>query len=196
MQPYLCPLVMQHVHASSPGAACACRYPLDIFGAGNAAMKQALRKGGPADLNIYVTQLNNGGIIGCARLPTHAPAHRTQRWLCSGQARLWMVQHMMQWTSSAAQHARRRFTHDWHDAGCDSAALTTRPGCLCAAIKLRVWRITTGDPFWCRVATNPWGTGVGYVPFDGIIIDAGTLPGSWYGGYNVGMNAVHESGHW
>jgi hypothetical protein len=29
-------------------------------------MKQALRKGGPADLNIYVTQLNNGGIIGCA----------------------------------------------------------------------------------------------------------------------------------
>jgi hypothetical protein len=28
-------------------------------------MKQALRRGGPADLNIYVTQLNNGGIIGC-----------------------------------------------------------------------------------------------------------------------------------
>ena len=111
LQPSLCPLVMHHVHASSPGAACACRYPLDIFGAGNAAMKQALRKGGPADLNIYVTQLNNGGIIGCARLPTHAPAHRTQRLLCSGQARLWMMQHMMQWTSSAAQHAQRRFTH-------------------------------------------------------------------------------------
>ena len=48
-----------------PQGKCAGRYPLDIFGAENANMKQALRRGGPADLNIYVTQLNNGGIIGC-----------------------------------------------------------------------------------------------------------------------------------
>jgi hypothetical protein len=47
-----------------------------------------------------------------------------------------------------------------------------------------------------RVANNPWGSGAGYLPYDGVIIDTGTLPGSWYGGYNVGMNAVHEVGHW
>ncbi len=48
----------------------------------------------------------------------------------------------------------------------------------------------------CRVANNPWGSGAGYLPYDGVIIDTGTLPGSWYGGYNEGMNAVHEVGHW
>ena len=88
MQPSLCPLITQQVHASSPGAACACRYPLDIFGAGNAAMKQALRRGGPADLNIYVTQLNNGGIIGCGFL-TNA-RHKLAR--AVGPARRWMGQ--------------------------------------------------------------------------------------------------------
>ena len=48
----------------------------------------------------------------------------------------------------------------------------------------------------CRVANNPWGYGVGYLPYDGAIIETGTLPGAWYGGYNVGMNLVHETGHW
>lgn len=28
-------------------------------------MKVALRKGTAADLNVYITSLNNGGIIGC-----------------------------------------------------------------------------------------------------------------------------------
>ncbi len=46
----------------------------------------------------------------------------------------------------------------------------------------------------CRVASNPWGGGVGYIPYDGVTVDSGTLPGSWYGGYNLGMNAVHETG--
>jgi hypothetical protein len=35
-----------------------------------------------------------------------------------------------------------------------------------------------------------------YSQYDGIIIDLGTLPYSWYLGYNVGKNAVHETGHW
>ena len=48
----------------------------------------------------------------------------------------------------------------------------------------------------CRVASNPWGGGTVYSPYDGVTVDLGTLPGSWYGGYNVGMNAVHEVGHW
>lgn len=44
---------------------CLCdRYPLDIFSQAKADMQKRLRKGGPADLNIYVTMLNNGGIIG------------------------------------------------------------------------------------------------------------------------------------
>jgi hypothetical protein len=42
------------------------RCPLDIFGAENANMKELLRKGTAADLNVYITSLNNGGIIGCA----------------------------------------------------------------------------------------------------------------------------------
>ena len=46
------------------------------------------------------------------------------------------------------------------------------------------------------MANNPWGYGVGYLPYDGAIIETGTLPGAWYGGYNVGMNLVHETGHW
>ena len=29
-------------------------------------MKELLRKGSAADLNVYITNLNNGGIIGCA----------------------------------------------------------------------------------------------------------------------------------
>lgn len=37
---------------------------------------------------------------------------------------------------------------------------------------------------------------MGYLPFDGITIDTGTLPGSWYNGYNLGNNMVHETGHW
>jgi hypothetical protein len=41
------------------------RCPLDIFGAENANMKELLRKGTAADLNVYITNLNNGGIIGC-----------------------------------------------------------------------------------------------------------------------------------
>lgn len=28
------------------------------------------------------------------------------------------------------------------------------------------------------------------------MVSVGTLPGSWYGGYNLGNNAVHEIGHW
>jgi hypothetical protein len=48
----------------------------------------------------------------------------------------------------------------------------------------------------CRVASNPWNGGVVYSPYDGAVIELGTLPGAWYGGYNVGMNLVHESGHW
>lgn len=28
-------------------------------------MKELLRKGTAADLNVYITNLNNGGIIGC-----------------------------------------------------------------------------------------------------------------------------------
>jgi hypothetical protein len=51
-------------------------------------------------------------------------------------------------------------------------------------------------PRRCSVASNPWGNGVGYVPYDGVLLDAGTLPGSWYLGYNTGKNAVHEVGHW
>ena len=51
-------------------------------------------------------------------------------------------------------------------------------------------------PQLCSVASNPWGNGVGYVPYDGVLLDAGTLPGSWYLGYNTGKNAVHEVGHW
>lgn len=47
-----------------------------------------------------------------------------------------------------------------------------------------------------RVSTTPWGGGVGYIPFDGVVMDTGTLPGAWYGGYNMGMNLVHEAGHW
>lgn len=46
------------------------------------------------------------------------------------------------------------------------------------------------------MATNTWGTGVGYEPYDGVTIDTGTLPGSYYLGYNLGMNLVHETGHW
>lgn len=41
------------------------RYPLDIFASKNGDMKELLRKGTAADLNVYVTMLNNGGIIGC-----------------------------------------------------------------------------------------------------------------------------------
>ncbi len=47
----------------------------------------------------------------------------------------------------------------------------------------------------CRsVSSNPWGGGVGDPTYDGVTIDTGTLPGSWYGGYNLGNNAVHEVG--
>jgi hypothetical protein len=50
-------------------------------------MKQALRKGGPADLNIYVTQLNNGGIIGCGSRHVLSTTGS-----CSGPARRRMAQ--------------------------------------------------------------------------------------------------------
>lgn len=40
------------------------RYPQDIFSQGNNDMKTLLRQGSAADLNVYVTILNNGGIIG------------------------------------------------------------------------------------------------------------------------------------
>lgn len=46
------------------------------------------------------------------------------------------------------------------------------------------------------MSTNPWGGGVGNVMLDGVMVSVGTLPGSWYGGYNLGNNAVHEIGHW
>jgi hypothetical protein len=58
------------------------------------------------------------------------------------------------------------------------------------------WELTVKTRCRCRVANNPWGYGVGYLPYDGAIIETGTLPGAWYGGYNVGMNLVHETGHW
>jgi hypothetical protein len=37
---------------------------LDIFSANKADMQRRTRTKGAADLNIWVTQLNNGGIIG------------------------------------------------------------------------------------------------------------------------------------
>ncbi len=40
---------------------------MNIFDQTHNDMKVALHVGGAADLNIYVVQLNNGGIIGCAR---------------------------------------------------------------------------------------------------------------------------------
>ena len=39
---------------------------MDIFSQQMNDMKLAVHVGGAADLNIYVSQLNNGGIIGCA----------------------------------------------------------------------------------------------------------------------------------
>jgi hypothetical protein len=50
--------------------------------------------------------------------------------------------------------------------------------------------------FCRRLGSNPWNGGVVYSQYDGIIIELGTLPGAWYAGYNVGKNAVHETGHW
>lgn len=41
-----------------------CRYPLDIFSQANTDMKMLLHRGTQADLNAYITMLNNGGIIG------------------------------------------------------------------------------------------------------------------------------------
>ncbi len=43
-----------------------CRYPMDIFSQAMNDMKYVMHKGGAADLNLYVSNLNNGGIIGCA----------------------------------------------------------------------------------------------------------------------------------
>lgn len=40
------------------------RYPLDIFSANKGNMQKATRTKRAADLNIWVTMLNNGGIIG------------------------------------------------------------------------------------------------------------------------------------
>lgn len=48
-----------------------CRYPLDIYSAENGNMKELLHRGTQADLNIYITTLNNGGIIGCAPALQH-----------------------------------------------------------------------------------------------------------------------------
>jgi hypothetical protein len=53
------------------------RYPLDIFSAENGNMKELLHRGTQADLNIYITTLNNGGIIGCAG-PVAQPQWRTE----------------------------------------------------------------------------------------------------------------------
>jgi hypothetical protein len=142
-----------------------CRYPLDIYSAENGNMKELLHRGTQADLNIYVTTLNNGGIIGCGP----ALQHRLQTvqatvlagLLCAPPAETTCRRAAVMWLAytQRALHAHR----------------------LCGR---------------CRVANNPWGSGAGYLPYDGVIIDTGTLPGSWYGGYNVGMNAVHEVGHW
>ena len=38
-------------------------------------MKELLHRGTQADLNIYVTTLNNGGIIGCGLAPQHILHH-------------------------------------------------------------------------------------------------------------------------
>ena len=48
-----------------------CRYPLDIFSGENGNMKELLHRGTQADLNIYITTLNNGGIIGCGSARQH-----------------------------------------------------------------------------------------------------------------------------
>lgn len=41
---------------------------MDIFSQAMIDMKYVMHKGGGADLNMYVSNLNNGGIIGCANL--------------------------------------------------------------------------------------------------------------------------------
>ncbi len=52
---------------------------MDIFSQAMIDMKYVMHKGGGADLNLYVSNLNNGGIIGCA-----AVKHRG-RMLLKGQ---------------------------------------------------------------------------------------------------------------
>lgn len=42
------------------------------------------------------------------------------------------------------------------------------------------WMSCVDTPVYlCRVSSNPWGVGVGALPYDGTLVDLGTLPGSW-----------------
>lgn len=47
-----------------------CRYQMSIFSQAHLEMRAALRTGSNADLNVFVFSFQDGGIIGCARLPT------------------------------------------------------------------------------------------------------------------------------
>jgi hypothetical protein len=50
-----------------------CRVGLDIFSAAKGEMQLATRKGNGADLNVWVTTLNNGGIIGWVHSSRKSP---------------------------------------------------------------------------------------------------------------------------
>lgn len=144
------------------------RYPLDIFSANKGDMQKRTRTKGAADLNIWVTMLNNGGIIGCAACSRSFPA------ACDPKGR-----------------ERRRIVCLPQISTMAHAPLPhVLPSVQYVPVSVK------GAACRCRVASNPWGAGVGYIPYDGVVVDLGTLPGSWYLGYNVGKNCVHEVGHW
>lgn len=106
---------------------------------------------------------------------------------------------MSQYSTTAASlgEQQNKLQHGFCFSGtaisCFSLPMSGLPAAFCDAEPLPLSCVHQPR---CRVSTNPWGGGVGYVPWDGIVIDTGTLPGSWYLGYNVGMNLVHETGHW
>ena len=47
-----------------------------------------------------------------------------------------------------------------------------------------------------RYTSQPFYTGGAPQPLDGMVLNPYSLPGGAYSGFNLGMSAVHEAGHW